>query len=241
MDSVRKALQRIQSLYSRGVQSQNTRLSNRHIYNKLKTTRSRVVTQEKNKKQIISQFTYQTLGCVQLTEVPQNECPCTIPTGCMILRTMYPLPSLMTGMDKQLIQSVTGLEGRLILSETNYSNKKHNAGNRFTKNDPNYFIREYQGNNYLYITVNLRLQAISITALFDDPIEAYLYPSLCGNDGYDCQNYLDYPFPIDNDLMDGVIQLAATELIQLFGQQKQDLRNDSIDGTADTQGQDQGR
>ena len=39
---VKELVQRIQSLYSKGVQSDDTRLSSPHIYNKLITVRSKL-------------------------------------------------------------------------------------------------------------------------------------------------------------------------------------------------------
>lgn len=238
---IQEALQRIQSLYSRGVQSQNTRLSNRHIYNKLRTVRSTVVKQEFDKKQIINQWTYQTLPCIELIEVPLNECPCTLQTGCIILRSKYPIPSFMTGMDKHLVQSVTGLEGRVSFQETTYNQRKYNKGNRYSSELPDWFIRNVQDKSYIYITVNLRLEAITMTALFDNPINAWVFPSLCNTNIYtQCMSYLDMEFPIDNDLMDSVIKLAAEELINIFTQMKQDSSDNAIDDTARTSGQKQG-
>ena len=43
---VGKIVQRIQSLYSKGVESDDTRLMSRHIYNKLLTVRARLISQD---------------------------------------------------------------------------------------------------------------------------------------------------------------------------------------------------
>src|ERR1700688_1326927 len=111
--TIRTVIQRVHALYSKGVQSRSSRLSNRNVYYKLISTRSTLHTNEKKKRQKISQWTYQTLSCIELQEVPMNECPCTLQSGCMILRSKYPIPSIMTEFDKHIIQSVTGLEGKL--------------------------------------------------------------------------------------------------------------------------------
>ena len=44
-------IQRVQSLYSKGVQSDDSRLTSRHIYNKLTTVRAKLVTEEAKKNQ----------------------------------------------------------------------------------------------------------------------------------------------------------------------------------------------
>ena len=47
-------IQRIQSMYSKGVESDDSRLRPRHIYNKLLTTTAKLYQQQKNKKQKIN-------------------------------------------------------------------------------------------------------------------------------------------------------------------------------------------
>ena len=71
-------VQRVQSLYSKGVHSDDSRLSARHIYNKLLTVRARLISQEAKKKQKISQWNYQTISCIELIKVPAHECPCSV-------------------------------------------------------------------------------------------------------------------------------------------------------------------
>jgi len=91
---IKEIIQRIQSLYSKGVQSDDTRLTDRHIYNKMVTVRSKLVSQEAKKKQKINQWSYQTLSCVELIKAQPNECPCIAPPGCEILRSKYPIPKM---------------------------------------------------------------------------------------------------------------------------------------------------
>lgn len=222
----KEAIQRVQSLYSKGVQSDDSRLSNRHIFNKLKTVRARLLTQEDKKGQSISKWAYQNLPCIELEEVPLNECPCEPQSGCTILRSKYPIPSIMMGRDNLMLQSVTGLEGRLRFSETTWQDKKYKAGNKYTFEDPDYFFKDNEGK--IYITVTLAIETITIPAIFNDPIEAYKFPNKC-NTLDPCISYLDLDFPFEDDLMDGLIELAAIELIDGFSKQREDRNNDSKD------------
>ena len=66
---------RIQSLYSKGVASDDSRLSNRLIYNKMLTVRSRLVVEQAKKKQRISRWNYQTISCIELIEVSTADLP----------------------------------------------------------------------------------------------------------------------------------------------------------------------
>lgn len=233
---IRLTIQRVQSLYSKGVQSRSSRLSNRNVYYKFISTRSTLHTNEKKKKQKISQWTYQTLPCIELESVPLNDCPTTLQSGMMILKSKHPIPSMLTDFDSHIIQSVTGLEGRMVLTEINYEDLKYQKGNKFTSKDPSYYFRTIGTKVYLYITVTTRIPCVSLVALFDDPLEAYLFPSLCDPNPYPCLNYLDFEFPIDDDQMNSLIQLTATELIDAFTSRKQDKSNDSIDDIANPDG-----
>ncbi len=64
--TIGEAIQRVQSMYSKGVQSRSSRLSARHIYSALITARSILIKQQSNKNQKANQWTYQVLPCVEL-------------------------------------------------------------------------------------------------------------------------------------------------------------------------------
>ena len=245
---IKEIIQRVQSLYSKGVQSDDSRLPSRHIYSKLLTSRAKLITQKLNKRQPISQWVYQTLDCVELVETLPYECPCLPPVGCKILKTKHPLPQPLMGMmNGHSLESVTSLEGSITFSETTWKNKKYTAGSKYTANKPDYYFR----NNYLYVTTKGSPKVIAITGLFNDPIEADKYPSICGStpckdpiivDGRtvdptlfpsdncpECMGPLDKEFPIDLSMVDTIIELAANELINVFNQSKEDITNNSID------------
>lgn len=234
---LKEVIQRVQSLYSKGVHSDDTRLSSRHIYSKVLSTRARLITQKINKRQFISQWNYQTLDCVELIKAEPYECPCLPSVGCIILRTKEPLPKPLTGLiGGHMLQSVTSLEGSVIFSETTWEDKKYKKGNKYTADKPDYFIR----NNYLYLTTKKGPKSISITGLFEDPIEAENYPSICGNElgcgenvsaeeCPDCIGILDKEFPIEKDMIGTLVEIAAQELLVMFSQGKEDISNNTRD------------
>lgn len=227
--NIREALQRVQSAYSKGLQSDDTRLSNRHVYNKLITLRSKLITQEINKNQKVSQWNYQTISCIGLELVPVNECPCSIQSGCLMLRSIERIPPVMVGKDRHIIQSVTGMEGRLILDETTWIDKKYKGGNKYTSKKPDWFERS----DKIWVTVQANIGPtfgpLSITALFNDPLDVYNFMSACGSSPDPCADFLDEEFPIDGDLFDAIIELAATELIDRFTAQPEDTNNNAED------------
>ena len=225
-------IQRVQSLYSKGCQSDDTRLSPRHIYSKLISLRSKYISQQAKKKQKINQWNFQTLPCVELIKTDIHNCPCIPPIGCRVLRTKYPLPKPLTDLNRHLIQSVTSLDGTIIFSEIQWDEVKYKASSKYTATKPDFFIRD----GYLYLvglTQRMRhLDIITITGLWEDPLVSYSFIGKCEEgctDCEDCTSALDKDFPIDGENVDWIISEAAEELISYYNQNKEDLTNDTKD------------
>jgi len=221
-------IQRIQSLYSKGVHSDDSRLMSRHIYSKLLTVRAKLISQEAKKKQRISQWNYQTIPCVELIKVAAHDCSCIPPIGCEILRSKYKLPKPLSGLSGSLIQSVTSIDRSIKIDEISINAMKVQKGNKYTSKKPNYFIQ----NGYLYIFTPTKIAVVSVIGLFENPIEVKEFIGLCDIEYEGCIECIDYQneeFPIDNDLIDAMIELSLTELIQIFSQNVEDLTNNSRD------------
>lgn len=225
--TINEIIQRVQSLYSKGVQSDDTRLTSRHIYNKLLTIRSRLLYQKVNKRQKISTWSYQVLECVELIKAPISECPCLPSQACTILRTKFRLPKPITSLDQHIISSVSSLDGTTMFDETTWNTLKYGGGNKYTSKKPSWYVKD----GYIYITDTKNLKAITIMGLFDDPMEVKNHPSICCENDIveDCDCILDKQFPIDSDLIDPMIELSLQELIEIFNNNKEDQTNDSRD------------
>ena len=222
---------RVQSIYSKGVASDDSRLSNRLIYNKLLTTRAKLISEQAKKKQRVSQWNYQAISCIELIKVPAHECPCLPPIGCDILRSKYKLPKPLSGLSGSLIQTVTTIDRSKKLNEVSINAVKSLTGNKYTSKGINYFIEE----GYLYITSPSKIEFVRLIGLFEDPIKAKQFENFCKENCIDCVECIDYQeeeFPIDNDMVDTLIELTAQELVILFGQSQQDKTNDSSDNAS---------
>jgi len=222
-------IQRIQSLYSKGVQSDDTRLKSRHIYNKIVTVRSKLIEQKSDKSKSLSQWAYQTIPCVELIKAPPYECPCIPPVGCVIYRTKNKVPNILVDKKGHLIQSVTSLDGHIIFSEISWTEKQYKNGNKYTAKHPDYFFR----NEYLYVTSVKPPKLIAITALFEDPIAAMNFASCCEGDSTDCSSPLDMDFPMEGTMIDTLVDMASQELIDKFNRNIEDLRNDSKNSSSE--------
>ena len=226
---IKEAIQRVQSLYSKGVQSDDSRLSARHIYSKLKSSRARLIKQKLDKNQIISDWNTQILPCVELELAPQHECPCLPPLGCNILKSKYPLPQPINSRNRQLIIYVTSIDGSIIYAETTWTEKKYKKANKYTAHKLDYYIK----NDYLYLTHKGGPSVVTVAGVFEDPFAAEGFKSYCPDIEDDCLDPLDTDFPIDEDQVDTLIEMAAKELIVLFSQNKEDLTNDSKDSVTE--------
>ena len=227
---ISEIIQRVQALYSKGVASDDSRLSSRLIYNKLLTTRARLISQEAKKKQKISQWNYQTLSCIELIKVPTQECPCIPPTGCEILRSKYKLPKPLSGLSGNLIQSVSTIDRSEKINEISLNAIRSLSGNKYSKTTLRFFIES----GYLYLSTPRDVNFVKIVGLFEDPMEVKKYETYCETcqDCIECLNYDQEEFPIDNDMIDPLIELAVQEIVIMFSQSQQDLTNDSNDDTA---------
>ena len=107
---IAEIIERIQSLYSRGVSSDESRLSDRHVYNKALSVRMQLLAQQIKKKQRISDWNYTVLPCVELIKVPSHECSCLGDLGCDVYRTKFKIPRVMTDANRHYIEFVMSVD-----------------------------------------------------------------------------------------------------------------------------------
>ncbi len=212
-------IQRVQSLYSKGVQSDDTRLKPRHIYSVLLSNRN-------NKLLTVARLgysNYQEIPCLELEEVSPSLCDC-LPFNCSVKRSKSPIPTLLQVSKKSTVKRVSSIDGKVIFSETSLEKLSRLRGNRYTTSNPFWYIRD----NYLYIENRKGIDFISIEAIFADPVEVYLYSSYCDQDT-DCDSILDRKFPTDDSLIEPIIRSTVYELVGSFTKIKEDTTNDTSD------------
>lgn len=226
-----EAIARVKHPHNKGIESGDSRLSNRLIYSKLRTVRERLLSQEIKKRQALSEWSYQTIPCIEMIIAPSHECPCIPSEGCEILRSKYKIPEIFTDNNKHIIKSVSKIVGTSSNSqfyETTWMGVKNNTGNKFAKHPQEFFIH----NGYLYIINNKKLEVITMVALFNDPIEAVKFAQQGKCETVTtCTSYLEYDLHIDGKLDEALLQLTSEEIIYIYAQMKDDTRNDSDDGT----------
>ena len=222
-----EAIQRIQSVYSKGVQSKDSRLTDRHIYSAMITARGTLIKQQSNKRQNINDWIYQIIPCVELIDAPLHECINAPNNGTYILRSKDKLPKMISDIDETLAKSITTLDGSQRFDLVEFENTKYIKGNKFTGKKTRAYIR----NSYLYITTLTKTKGVTIEGLFEDPIEVFNFPTtICGDcPDCKCKSYLDLEFPIDRDLLKTMIDMSAQELVGIFTQMSEDKNTNASD------------
>jgi hypothetical protein len=214
---ISEAIQDTQSLYSKGIQSKDTRLSTRHIYSELLKARTTVLKQQLNKKQRINEDCYQVIPCIELEEASIHECPIAPASQLVALRSKYVLPKIISSLDKLSIEYITTLDGLTRFDPTKFENAKYNDGNKYTGKK----LKAYLKDGRLYLTAFSMLKVVTMKILGEDPIEVQNFINLC-SDCTDCGciSVLDLDFHTDRDTFSSVSAIAKDRLIIMFGQMK---------------------
>lgn len=220
----REIIERVQSIYSKGAASDNTRLSSRHVFSKLKSAKALIIKRELDKNRKVSEFNFDYLECIEMVKALPYECPCAPPQGCEILKTKCKLPHAVTYRNGGFIQSVSSIDGSIIFNKTTWEHKQYRQFNRYVKPDNDYYIKD----GYLYITTNKNLQAITVKGIFMDSLDNSC-KKCCEDQEQSCVSKLDETFNIEPDLIDVVVELAVQEIVEPFTKIKQDEENDGSD------------
>jgi hypothetical protein len=217
----REVINRVTFPWNNGVPSDDSRLRNRQVYSELKSARVLLMLR-RYKNRTPSEYSLYTIPCVELIEAPIHECPCAPATGCLFLRSKYPLPEPMF----EFYTSVTTLDGSEEFSPTTWMRKRVKQHNKYTAKTPDYFIR----NNYLYIMFREKLKYVAVSDPWVDPEEAYDFPSPCADETNttDCVGVLDQDFNIEEELLHECITITKNEIMKFYGV-KEDRTNDTRD------------
>ena len=213
-----KAIERVQGLYSKGVDTDDSRLSNRHIYNKLLTVRSKLMVQRLRKNQPLSEWDLQPLHCIEM--IPQTSLSCGGDNKCPFYKSKYKLP-LGISPDETENVAVTSFDGLVIFNRTTFETYKYLNGNKYTSNKAYYFIHD----SYIYV-INSKIKSLHIHGIWRDPIEVWRL-HLSYQNKNTCFNNKTIEFFTPDDMIEAMIEISYNELIAQFNQSRMDVTNNS--------------
>jgi len=203
-------LERIQSLYAKGVPSQSSRLSARHVYYTLKTIRETMYDRFFEKNRMPNEADYSTIYNMPLEKVP----------GCKNRRTKYKVP-LPVRIDLLQVMSSDGLS---IYSKVKKNEVKFLSGGRFSNSRPLW----YWDDGYIYV-INSKASIIGFKGVFKDVIEVHKLKVLLG-EADKCMSFKQVDLPAESNFADVIVSETAKELIDTFNRfGREDLTNNAID------------
>jgi hypothetical protein len=233
---IRDVISRVKALYNKGAASDDSRLSNRHVYSKIRSVRSLLIKREQDKKVKTNPWNIQVLNCIQLEVVDPSSCDCVISDGCKLLRSKCKLPKPIQSKIGTGIENVSTIDGSTVFSPTTWAKKRYKSGNKYTSGVSDYFVRD----EYLYITHNTLLSVAAVSGIFEDPyeVENFNVNDECAcdtNEDVSCVTPMDSPLSLDEFLIEPLMQLCVQELIQIFVMMPEDKDNDATSPAQQTQ------
>jgi len=172
-------------------------ISDRFVYNMLKSKASVLIKREVNlKKLLFSDNLYQAYECICLIEAPGAECD----LGCPIRRTKLKLPQIEEGLYSYFIQGVFNTSNSEELFPTTIRDFINHSRLRIKTNRKYYTIR----NGYLYV-LDPDVESVNMYAYFTESIQ--------DADGSDCMSMQDKEFKIAAYLIDPLLQMVNQDLI----------------------------
>lgn len=225
-NTIGELIDRVQTLYSKGVSSDDVRLEKRVVYHKLVSSRNKLVAQQVKKRQKVSDWNYVVLPCIELIQVESHKCPCIPAKGCKVYRTKHVLPKILTDLNTHLIDWVMSIDNIRVINPTTREGYLYVNGSKYTAKNLRYILEE----GHLFVYGEKIPQFITAKILPEDPIDAYMYTNACEcTDCDDCGSITDMLFPIDGDLVDTLIEMTIQELDFFIRGGQEDQSNNAAD------------
>ena len=209
-------LQRVQSLYNKGIKSDDSRLSDRLIWNKLVSVRAKIIVEDSRKGRSINDHIEQDLY-VSMTYTDNLPCGGISTCRSMVSKEFIPL-FLDTG-KKELVK-VLSHDGLINYNRTKFEDVKHISGNKYTSSMQHYFFKSEK----LRI-VNSKAKKMLIKGVWEDPIKVHRLSETCL--GLRHTDLRDIDFYTPSNLIEPIIELTAEELVEDFKKIEHDDANNS--------------
>lgn len=183
-----------------GDMSDDTLSSELAIYQRLRTSRSVVLKTLIERGERLSEEHYQILRCIDLEEVDRVDCPFVPASGCVWLKSTCDVPDFIK------LQSVTTHLGNSY-SYVRWDKIKEKINGRLKSaaREKFFSFKMDKDKVYLYIYNDEFIKNITVTGVFEDPIEATAF---CGDDKTAICNPMDTSFHTSPFIMDSVTKSA---------------------------------
>jgi len=210
-----------------GESTDDADISFRQVAYWVKQERSLLLSQMMSRKVRVPAACVEYLNCIYLEPVDASEC-CEVDMGVHVLRSINPIPTTVQRNGRDSILAVESLDGERAFSETTATRRKWNKYNKYTSSNQRWYIK----NNHLYISCDLRIEAVSVTGVFEDPEDVWktnhctsaASPILSA-----CQYDWEFPFPISLSMAEQVTSIILTKRINIILSTPSDETNNAKD------------
>lgn len=190
--------------------------------------RAKLIEQDVNKGKYLTQFYAQTLGKIRLINVSKSECglpDCDIDDS--ILRIENPLPKTIDTNDKNLITYVGTVDGSIPYQRTTFQKVHFDRYAKYTGSRTKY----YELDQYIYIInpPNKNLKYITITGVFENPLQANDYKNNNCDTTNNCLNPFDMEYPLGLKYLDTIYKLMLASEYRFNNILKNDISNNTQD------------
>ena len=214
----------LKEVLSHGAASDDSRLSDRHIYHILKYLRAKKVKEKADKSHQLSPFLYQAVDCFPMELAEPQDCGCII-TGCKVLKSTYELPTVITARNRILLNVYTLLGEKIDYLDKSRVKRLHLTR---TMKDKRFW---YLHNNYLIVVdPDNMLENVSIEGIFQDPMDL-MNISSCAANNNSCYDPYTEDFAMPDEISQEVYAMSYTELYKIMMMLPQDLTSNAADDT----------
>ena len=204
-------IQRVQSLYSSGVESYDSRLTPLHIYSKIMSARAAYISSGvvDNVDALVQET------CIRLSRVEQC---CALPKSVSVVAGDIP--------DMIHLKGVYTVDNKRLMAVPQDQIEYINTS--LTKK-PMYYV----ANGKIILINNDILRYVKVVGIPYDVVEMFDYCrrtyGLCYNTCDKCMSAYDIDVPVTDAMVEYIVQSAANELIRIFATVKEDKQQDASD------------
>jgi hypothetical protein len=209
------AIYQIKDLFHKDQISSDNTESDRWIFREILKYRSSLISQKFKQKDFLNTLLYQEI-CVKLVETNKNECLCNVPDDCSVYVSDILLPKSIIPYD-----FVSNTDNSVQYSKIDTKTARFKTNTRYTYlNNKSAFYTLDQGlGDHLYIvSKNPLLTNAKVKTIFENPLEAQMYPDCEGVIPFPCRSAYDYEFKTDQALFTTIKQLIIRDYGNLIMQ-----------------------
>lgn len=223
MGTLRDVVSQIRTSFK--LMSSDNLISDRAIASELKSVSFQLIKQQTDKRKLMGSDTLFTqIDCLQMEPASLAEC-CSYTSPCQIARSVLDIPDIAENIYGPLIQGVYSIDKKNVFDYID-PNRYANYLSLYPKKQQKekyFWIR----NNKLYIS-DPNIETVVLSAFFEEDINTTIYG--CGCDKQPCpQNPLDAEFKCPGYLLNSVISITRSNLVETYKRSQEDPQEDNKD------------